>query len=60
MRGRGKKLSKPKSQKQSKENIINSIKNLFILKTEKEENKDRIIKDIKTLFEQDDSYKPSR
>ena len=33
--GRGKKLNKPKTQKQFKENIINSIRNIFILKHEK-------------------------
>ena len=33
--GRGRKLRKPKSQKQSKENIINSIRNPFLLKKEK-------------------------
>ena len=33
--GKGKKLSKPKMQKQSGENIINSIRNPFILKKEK-------------------------
>ena len=32
--GRGRKLSKPKTHKQSDENIIKSIKNLFILKKE--------------------------
>ena len=46
--GRG----KTKTQKQSEGNIINSIRNLFILKTRKKESKD-----IKTLFEQeDDNY----
>ena len=35
MYGRAKKLSKPKTQKQSEENIINSTGNLFILKKEK-------------------------
>ena len=61
MYGRGKKLSKPKPQKQSEENIIKSIRNLFILKKEEKEIKDRIIRDITTLFEQeDDYYKPIR
>ena len=32
--GRGKKLSKPKTQKQPEENIIKSIRNLFQLKKE--------------------------
>ena len=49
---RGKKLSKPKAQKQSEDNIIKSIRNLFILKKENKETKDRIIRDIRTLFEQ--------
>ena len=35
MYGRAKELSKPKTQKQSEESIINSIGNLFILKKEK-------------------------
>ena len=53
MYGRGKKLSKPKIQKQSEENLINSIGNPFILK---KETKDILIKgwtirDIRTLFE---------
>ena len=47
--------------KQSEENIIKSIRNLFILKKENEAIKDRIIRDIRTLFEQDDDYhKPTR
>ena len=33
--GTGKKLSKQKTQKQSEENIINNIRNLFLLKNEK-------------------------
>ena len=33
--GRGKKLSKPKTQKQSEENIIDIIRKLLILKNEK-------------------------
>ena len=54
MYGRGKKINKSKTQKQSEENIINSIRNLFILKRRKKETKD-----IKTLFEQEygDYYK---
>ena len=32
MYGRGKELSKPKTQKQSEENIVKSIRNPFILK----------------------------
>ena len=46
--------------KQSEENIIKSIKSLFKLKKEKEGIKDRIIRDVRTLFKQeDDYYKPS-
>ena len=44
----GKRLSKPETQKQSEENIIKCIGNLFILNKEEKEqkqNKDRIIKD---------------
>ena len=40
--GGGKKLSKPKLQKKSEENIIKSMRNLFILK--------KVIKDIKRLI----------
>ena len=62
MYGRGKKLRKPKTQKQSEENIINSIRNHFVLRKEKKEINDRIIGDVKALFEEDDdkSYKPKR
>ena len=55
-------MGEEKKQKQSEENIINSIKNLFILKKEKKEIKDRItknriIRDIGKLFEgEDDGY----
>ena len=45
--GRGKKLNKLKTQKQSEENIINRIKKLSILK---KETKDRIIRGTRTLF----------
>ena len=45
---RGKKLSEPKTQKQSEENISKSIRDFFILKTENEEVKDRIIRDTRT------------
>ena len=59
MYGRGKKQSKPKTQKQSEENIIRSTINIFRIKKENEEIKDKIISDIGTLFEQgDDYYKP--
>ena len=44
--GRGKKLSKPKTQ-----NKINSIRNPFILKKKTKEIKNVIIRDIWTLFE---------
>ena len=61
MYGTGKKLSKPKTQKQSEENIIESIRNLFILKKENEEIKRRKIRYIRTLFEQEyNYYKPER
>ena len=36
--------------KQSEENIIKSIRNIFKLKKENEAIKDRIIRDIRTLF----------
>ena len=63
--GSGKKLSKSKTttKKQSEENIINSITSLFIQNKENKEIKDRIIRDIRTLFEQEDKedyYKPKR
>ena len=55
----GKKSIKPKTQKQSEENIIKIIRNLFKLKNQNETIKDSIIRDIRTLFEQeDDYYKP--
>ena len=47
--------------KQFKENIIKSIRNLFKLKKESEAIKDRIFRDIRTFFKQeDDYYKPIR
>ena len=48
--------------KESEENIIENFRNLFIIKKEnKEINKDIIITDIRTLFEQGDNYcKPER
>ena len=59
--GRGKKLSKPKIQKQSEDNIIRSIRNRFKLRKENEIIKYRVIRDIRTLFEQEeDYYKPIR
>ena len=42
--------------KQSEENIIKSIRNLFKLKKENEAIKDRIIRDITTHFKQEDDY----
>ena len=54
--GGGNKPSKLKIQKQSEENIIKSIRNLFKLK-----NENKGIKDIWTLFKQkDDYFKPIR
>ena len=58
-----KKLNKSKRQKQPEENIINSIRNRFALKkTNKRKKKPKIIRLIRTLFEQedDDYYKPER
>ena len=42
--------------KQSAENIIKSIRNLFKLNKEKEATKYRMISDIRMLFEQEDDY----
>ena len=44
------------SKKQSEENIIKSIRNLFKLKKEDEAIKLRTIRDITTLFKQEDDY----
>ena len=45
--------------KQSQKNIIKSIRNLFKLKKENEVIKDRIHRDTRTFFKQeDDYYKP--
>ena len=59
-----KELSKPKAKKPSEINVIKSIKNPFILKEKKDKKeikdkmiKDRIIRYIRTLFEQDDYCK---
>ena len=58
---RRKKLRKPKTQKKCRENIIKSIRNLFLLKKENKEVKCRTTRDIWTLFEQEDEYyKPKR
>ena len=42
--------------KQSEENIIKSMGNLFKLKKENEAIKEKIIRDIRTLFKQKDDY----
>ena len=53
------KPSQLKIQKQTEDNIIKSIRNPFKLKKENKAIKDRIIRDIRTLFDQDgDHYKP--
>ena len=46
--------------KQSEENIVKSIRNLFKIKKENEEIKERIIRDIRKIFDQEekDYYKP--
>ena len=54
--GTGNKLSKRTTQKQSEENIIKRIRNLFKLKKENKIFKDRIIKEFRTLFKQEDYY----
>ena len=47
--------------KQTGENIVKSIRNLFKIKKDYEEIKDSIIKHIRTLFEQEEKYyKPIR
>ena len=61
-----KKLSKRKTKKQSEANLINNIRNPFMLKKIKKIRKfedriikDRIIRDIRMLFEEEeDYYKP--
>ena len=61
MYGRGKKPSKPKTQNQSEEDIVKNIRNLLELKKENKAIKDKIIKGIRALFEQEDYYyKPLR
>ena len=42
--------------KKSEDNAIKSIRNRFKLKKENEAIKDRIIRDIRTLFKQEDDY----
>ena len=44
--------SKLKTQKQSEDNIFKNIRNLFKLKEEIKARKNRIIRDIETIFEQ--------
>ena len=56
MYGRRSKSIKPKTQKQSEENLIKSMRNFFKLKIEKKIIKDRTIRDIKTIFEQEEDY----
>ena len=48
--------------RQPEENIIKSIRNLLQLKKENEAIKDRIIRDIRALFEREEKnyYKPMR
>ena len=46
-----KKLSQPKTQKQSEKNIIKNIWKLYILKEENKKIKDRIIRDKRNLFQ---------
>ena len=61
--GSGKKQSKLRLQKQSEEeNIVKNKRNLFKLYKENEAIKDTIIRDIKTLFKQqeEDYYNPVR
>ena len=42
--------------KQSEENIVKSIRNLFKIEKDYEEIKDRIIRYIRTFFEQEEKY----
>ena len=58
----GKKPTKLKLQKQFEDNIIKNIRNIFRLKKENTAVKDRIIRDIKNLLEQQEEkyYKPVR
>ena len=47
--------------RQSLENIIKSIRNIFKLEKKNEAIKDRVIRDIRTFFKQEDNYyKPIR
>ena len=58
----GKKPTKLKKRKQSENNVIKNIRDLFKLEKENKAKKDRIIWDIMALFEQqeEDYYKPVR
>ena len=61
MYGRGKKLrKKQKTKEKFEENIIKSIRNLFILKKGKKEVKDRKNRVITILEQEDDYYKTKR
>ena len=46
-----KKLSKPKIEKEWKDDIIKNIRNIFKLKKESKAIKDKIVSDIRNLFE---------
>ena len=50
------KENKPKIKKETKDDIIRSIRNLFKLEQETKPIKDKIISDIKNLFEQEECY----
>ena len=52
--GRGKKPSKAKTQNQFEENMTKSIRKLFKLKKKNKAIKDRTMRDIKTLFEEEE------
>ena len=55
------KNKKTKNKKQSEDNTIKNVRNLFRLKKEKKEMKHRIIRDFKNLLEQQKDYdKPVR
>ena len=59
--GAGKKPSKLKIQKQSEDNVIKNMRNLFKLKKENKKIKDTIIRNTKKLFEHEEEYyKPVR
>ena len=54
--GGGKKKKEFKIKKQSEDTIIKNVRNLFRLKKENEAIKDRKIRGIKDLFEQEEYY----